>query len=884
MQKFANMKTRAWAGIGTADGLPMGEVFTPSTLYEAQETDAMLVAYIGGDGGPTPRLAKGALSTLIDVGEEPLLTGLFFDIDNPAHAPWESLEQASQALSEALNLLDVADDEGFPPEAWGGYTTRAGLRVYTILNTNIPVSKANHLLRVAGEYLTRTWDGAFVVDEACYQWTRLFRMPRATRDGVLLDPVWLAPLEPLSILPDILARLEVERGTPALDADMPGDYEELTLEEWVAAADYHAVLRRGMPLPEDHAGSTYGTLKTWLAHIANRGRITEPEKLISYVWRSVESTPGRDLHEAWRLCTWVCGEQLAEEGEEHPENAPILTSATVTIDEWEAVRAAFKGHDAKLLQRLIDGRTLAASKTQHEDKALHAARLLAEAGVHNPADIYRMMWASVSKQKAPLPPVMWAACCKAADNEKDRARLHDDDAAMAEIYTATNPLTVHLVGGGKLWQLNTLTEPPSYIPTDQVSLSLHYEKFTAPGLPFEAEYSDPRRRFPEILCQYGATVNKLAYVSGMQGCVYDPRDTGMMLEGVHHLVPCEALYHEDIDTWLRLIGGDSADLLLDWLAAVTYTPNEPLCALYIDGSPGDGKSLLARGIASLWGGRHTDYDQAAAGFNAKLLDCPLVFADEGITVGKWDDHRASEFFRNLVSGQSHAIRGLYREAVDLRGCVRVLICANDEDGIPFRKALGQDGLEAIVQRVMYIRSPRCDDGGEPLGEPGRFIASKGGRAYVTRPGAAWVREDDRPGRIAEHLHWLRENRRIKRGGRFLVEGVRNAWHNQFVAEQGYKPTVLQVVDYMLRKLDAGAPGVAGFVLRDDDEEIVWVHHASVMDNWRTVSDVRIPKPNVVLKTLKQMASGDTKLKSVNGKQVRCWPIPFQAFRDSAVWE
>jgi hypothetical protein len=107
--------------------------------------------------------------------------------------------------------------------------------------------------------------------------------------------------------------------------------------------------------------------------------------------------------------------------------------------------------------------------------------------------------------------------------------------------------------------------------------------------------------------------------------------TRTFTEAVCPLAKINPTCHEDVGHWLKLLGGENEAKLLDWLACVTLLDSQ-CAALFIEGDAGSGKTLLAGGIAKLWGSKKspTPFSTLIGSFNDAIFNCPFVLADEGL--------------------------------------------------------------------------------------------------------------------------------------------------------------------------------------------------------------------------------------------------------------
>ena len=842
---FPHLRMAGWDGVSSPKGLTRCRLEPWADWVGPHPTDALGVAYRvpdpdGSDGGPFPYLTMDALPALVAANQGPLLHWAIFDVDNPGHTPWPDAATARAALDAAL------------PPGWGGYTTPRGLRVLVPLELPLPVQFGESLLRQVSAAM------GLLADEKCFDWTRRFYLPRCRRDGVDLEAYVVAPTGTLNPY-DYPLEASPERAAPSAKSAAPVEPHELDWEDRRHAAGIDWLLR-GEPVPVLHNASAYDTAKATLALIAQRGRYEDPEKLYSFLAPSAAATVGSsvaDLGGLWRLCVWIAERQAATNAQPR-ETADLPAKVPPSPSEWAAVKAALRGEVSKYLGRLQDGQPLAHHRARYQAATAEASRALVER-TSLPADaVYRVVCRSVDAQQEPLLPEVWERIQALAN---DKCAGEDANDATRRAFVAMHPLTLASLEG-RLYQL--VTASGEYVRTSEQLIEKHFRTYTQPGLPFEADYTGASVR--DILTQYGEGIHHTVYVSGRKGTTYDVANK-KVVEGVHVLVPCRPEFDAEVDTWLRLLGGSDPEGLLDWLACVTYTYDQPLCALYLRAPPGVGKSLLARGIASLWGATFADYNAIAnSNFNADALASPLLFADEGVEVDQRDNVQASRTFKNLTSGQSLTINAKFQQTVAFHGSLRVIVAANDDDGLPFKENLGRDGVDSITVRVRYIR---CDPAAKD------YLDALGGRAAF---GEDWAPQDNSPGRIARHLLWLRDNRTVVPGARFLVEGVPTRWHSQYAARQGVKPYVLQVVFALLQARRRGATTTRVH----EREGLVWCSPKDVLEHWNAHTEARKPKPSVVVDALTQMATDKGRLSVTGHPDTEGYGIPPQAFYDAEV--
>jgi hypothetical protein len=860
-----SLHAKGWGGVGGYEGCGLVEQYGVRRFFEAQRTDAMAVGYLVPGSQVFPRLNKGAEGVLKQAGAEPLLHWAIFDIDNKDHTPHDNLQAATDSLERALDCLpEVLQD------AATGYTTRAGLRLMFKLDPPLPVTKANSFLRQLGDTLPLD------VDPASYEWTRLFRLPRAKRDGRVLEAYWDtealedgATLDPLSLG----FNLEEHLNEPTQNEQRPECPEDLTWQDLAHASDMEWALR-GEPVPPDDSGSSYGTARTALARIAHRGKYDDPHTLAAFLWESVLSTTSSslDLDELWKLAEWVAQKQAeANDQERRDQKAQAPQPGTVSPEEWGVIRRALRGKFSKYCDRLRDGTVLTTNRDSREPTTYAVLRRLV-IQTELPADtIYRVAYLSVQKQRAPLLEEVWERVQAMVQDEREDMASED---ATRTAFCTQFPLLVKAVDSGRMFHLDTTQQPYCYRVTDNDLLQHDLSRFCQ-AVPFDVSYAGLRTA--DILDRYGSRADRTIMVSGRRDVTFSPSKATVAV-GVHALDrTIEPTKHADVLEWLNLLGGTDPEGLLDWLSCVAYTTDTPLCSLYIQGGSGAGKSLLAKGVASLWASAPVDYNAAMSGeFNGEMSECPLLVADEGIRVARRDEEGASQKFRSVVASTAHYVNAKYHKPTVLYGAMRVMVFANNDQGIPFRESLGEHGIQAIVERVLHITT------GKAAAEYLRAIPAG-------EISSLWAPADGTPGKISETLAWLKDNRKVDRqpGARFLVMGKETEWHRGFTANQGIKPDVLRAISALVKaRISNTIVPDEAYIKNDQDAKVVWVSLEAPVLAWKHARSNINPNPKTIHSTVKDLAQGDPSRMYFNNRSVRrtMYPIPYSAFYAANIWE
>jgi hypothetical protein len=285
-----------------------------------------------------------------------------------------------------------------------------------------------------------------------------------------------------------------------------------------------------------------------------------------------------------------------------------------------------------------------------------------------------------------------------------------------------------------------------------------------------------------------------------------------------HIRDVTPRHHPEVHRWLTLLGGDDSEALLDWLATATDL-RRPTSALYLQGEGGTGKTMLGIGLASLWGEAPVPFKEALARFNASMARSPVVLLDEGIHPRRGEEAAISAIFRSLVADTERRIEAKGRPTTSLTGAVRVVITANNGDALPMFGNLTGDDIAAIATRVRHFNV-------NPL------ASSCLGWGTTT----GWVKSaDNKPGKIAEHVLWLRDNREVVSPDRFLVPGVMTEYHEKLALTDIRLDTLAAVAAAIDRGPEPGKPK-AGVLLEPNPHDpggklLVLVNVKGLKANW-----------------------------------------------------
>jgi hypothetical protein len=424
------------------------------------------------------------------------------------------------------------------------------------------------------------------------------------------------------------------------------------------------------------------------------------------------------------------------------------------------------------------------------------------------------------------------------------------DEAKWQEFAARHRTTIE----GLLRQLIVVRHPAYYVLVDgdykapikqqELDLSLPRDLARAPvEWTVDTEDGPRRKNTREMLLDYGVVTRNVIADLTISSGFYDP-GTETFFEAVCQQRKVEPRFHSEIDQWLKLLGGPDAEKLQDWIATFDRLDRQT-CALYLSGKKGAGKTMLATGLARYWSeAGPTELGRILDGFNADLARCPLVFADEHLP-RRPPGQVTSAVLRQLVASETRTLSRKFLPNCDLRGAIRLILCANNDRMLALgNEDLSEDDLDAIAGRFLHIHVSDA---------PAKYLANIGGRSATD----GWVSRD----MILAHAFWLKENREVVPGDRFLVEGHATRMHRSLAMQPRASALALE---WIARYLDGVTPDVArADIIRIGDGEIL-VNGPGMGDHWRTYIKSEFPPTTTMLgRALGNLAKG-TSTKRENG--------------------
>jgi hypothetical protein len=590
---------------------------------------------------------------------------------------------------------------------------------------------------------------------------------------------------------------------------------------------------------------TSETLSVWstafrLPYVTRDGKPTEPV---------VDLTPLFDGH----TLTWTPTARLQTEVGTSTASIDDTRREVVppTLEEWRhLIGASLAG---RYLHKLQQGVPL--GKPGNRDNAL--MEVIASIGGYlkatDPNQIYRFICRSVEADQSEGAPSLknaWQKCCRIAAREAGKLR---EEKAQEQNRERQPAILVHQ---DKLFYvLDTRQEPWEYhpFPIGGNMLVNALEAYTLPGIPTIATRNSKGSPVSvrQLVSDHGRVVSQVIYVMGQSRAEFKKDNGGTLFLGCCTPVEVQPQRDERVDEWLQALAGPRLDVLLDWLATLTKL-ELPTCALYLKGKPATGKSMLISALASVWGSKPTPLHEMMSEFNEGLLNCPVVAADEGVTLTK-GSMSPDIVFRNLVANSDHSINPKNRPRVRVQGCARLILAANNDKALQFNNSLTEEDLQAIVSRTLYIEA-----------QPGSatYLRNLGGRQATID----WVTDGNNPGRIARHIAWLAQNRTVRYGNRLLVEGRLEDWHRRFIVSVGINSQVLYIIAKMISR--EGNKKDACF----KQDEHVYVSTEIVVDKWDAYfPSFKAPTPRRLANALSNLS---TDKKRKGGSRHVFWAIPW----------
>ena len=763
---------------------PIAELPIEEALFTAWDTDAHFVPYkvVGPDIDKYPRCNKTVLGQVREQGADIVMTALVLDYDNEDHAEWtrESLEE----FIDKLTLLD----EVFPLLWQFGYfyTTKHGARFVYILDEPCPVDKAEgHLRWLIAEFRRHGVE----VDEACKDWTRLYRLPYVRREGT--NPTWEE--EVFEFLGDGKVTISVE--------DLGSIGRQKTQFGAVKVIDEEK--------PDFDKSIDLLTVTS---------RKTGREIQSKMVKEAKRILKGRECYN----CLWE-HELLAEEGSRNTTLHKYVGQAVGMLYPHKEDAYPFTMQDiyAFFLEPVM--------QLEPDDDTPDWTDVL--------WDHIQRCWAkegSIASQRIVEEKRKEEAELSLMERVRDGMRkwcdappLHNINDDISMDYVRRNLIAQHKTSYYLMRSDGKYSDEP--IMRDQLIPQIRQSGFdtiieTSRLLPQGEVALSPS----QVMAHHGKVIQSVVAIPQVDGGYIDSMDSPSVLYQCAyrrnpHLKP---EFNPYVDEWLHHLGDTDSgyDLIRRWIGWALAFEEGPICALSIVGAPGAGKKLLVEGLGEcLERSVLATTRDLTSDTQYGLLESPFLVVNEGWPRAGSGKHPADQF-RHFVGGDTILVNRKYEAPVEVRNPVRVIFTANNLDVVHMLTAnrnMSPEDRRALASRILHL------DVGD---KASRYLEERGGMQYTGSEGNRWIRPDgggESDYIVAKHFLWLHQQRDPReKGNRFLLEG--NGDEKLIFdmrTQSGHTPIVIEVIIAMLNS--PNTPD--GIVL---EEGRLWATVAEVVDYYR----------------------------------------------------
>lgn len=795
--------------------------------------DAWMVGYStidpeGIEADLWPRINIPAVAQIEDQGWQVVTNCLVFDYDNnlnadlaelsdlgwkgPPHArpkiKWnaERLDFFSDQI-ESVRICFEAFDLAFPNVI---YTTDNGARFIHVLSEAIPVHMTEGIVRGV---IAKYEEAGLVIDEACCDWGHLFRLPRVLRDGQrtsespyfryheqvkeLLIPSGVTPVMKkhrdkfgtINVSQDPRPTPEEARLLRERDVNkgtIAKTEAEKTAKRILKGLESFPCMFEDRPLPTESGRDN--TLMQFVGQVASF--------LFAYNVRNKVSLFSQEFVYALLF-------QPVEQLEPDTGTPDWLESL------WSKVRRVWAREEAKY-QAEVDAEQ--AVEQESQDKL---TRILNRVKV-------------------------WC----------NHPELHSGDPVaeasfLSGMLIACSPMTYYVM------------QESGYYSSWGVKAALLKSRIRKIGmedlipLTMMKDGKIERATSDDILTEYGLPIKTITAKTAVEGAiVQDLEDDNptLVLPMFQRRRDLEPTFSKEADNWLRhLFYEDDYLDVCQWIGHALDFEAGPICALSLQGMPGCGKKMLARGLLEcIKPPVAADGSDLVMRFNSKLMRTPFMVIDEGLPKKSAGIVDVADAFRRLVSGEQITVEPKGEAKIEINNPMRVLFTANNANVVhelTGHRDLTPEDQFALAQRIMHVAvQPTC----------GMWLAQKGGLDYTR----GWIAGDagqESEYVLAKHFMYLYENRGKAPGKRLLVEGNMNSKIIQEMRTQsGSAPDVIETI---ISTVEGVATNITGFAIF---EGRLYVTTAGIMQAYRNTPDARKQLDHVkIAKVLRGLKSHGT---------------------------
>lgn len=343
-----------------------------------------------------------------------------------------------------------------------------------------------------------------------------------------------------------------------------------------------------------------------------------------------------------------------------------------------------------------------------------------------------------------------------------------------------------------------------------------------------------------LLATHGRSLQAIVGSFGQPGAfIQDNRLIRPIFEWANH----EPVHSEWVHTWLQMLGGKHWKEIGRWIA-YAQDMRRPICALALVGARGVGKGMLARGLSELVVGSPVPASgqDLVEDFTPALTKSPFLVVDEGLPMTSRGVKDVADTFRRMVAGEPLWVNsGKFQPHIEINIPFRILFTANNREivhGLVGNRTLTPADRAALAERIKFI---------ELNDRAATWLRSNGGRDFTS----GWVAGDGPSNFIvARHFRWLFENREELFGppdsDRFLMSGdMESSIVDELRVLSGVTPEVAKACVYIIHTVQH-SDEIAECI--SVDEEGFWITTNAVISYYNSTSTmdkkVRLNEKNV----------------------------------------
>lgn len=263
-----------------------------------------------------------------------------------------------------------------------------------------------------------------------------------------------------------------------------------------------------------------------------------------------------------------------------------------------------------------------------------------------------------------------------------------------------------IVHHGKAWLRN---DDGTYGPQKPIPLSLELKvAIKSHGWDIRDERGKARS-VDDIVTDWAEHAVAVEYRFDARGITWDAKRRVIVSGYIPPVI--QPLYDDDVAEWFSALFGSNIDAAHRWMAACTQQYSERImtACLVLVGEKATGKSVLATALSRMWGTRSpVRLADVCARFNGPAVNSPIVLDDECAYLQRGD--MTSQEFLERIQARDRMVEHKGLEKVELIGCQRVIVTANDSGSLRFRRIKGRDTAEASADRMSWhaqIDAPRA---------------------------------------------------------------------------------------------------------------------------------------------------------------------------------